>query len=202
MVDDYGGYKALFGLGIIEQGCLAHARRKFFELHAANLSPIAAEALHRISELYAVEAEGKDLDIPGRKALRQEQAVPRLAAFRDWLIQTRLTVADGSGTTRAIDYSLKRWEALARYASEGHLPIDNNPAENAIRPIALGRKNWLFVGSERAGRRAAAIQSLLATAKLNGLDPAAWLKEILEKLPTWPNSRIDELLPLRSSSIT
>lgn len=202
MVDDYGGYKALFGRGIIEQGCLAHARRKFFELHAANSSPIAAEALHRISELYAVEAEGKDLDIPGRKTLRQDQAVPRLAAFRDWLIQTRLTVADGSGTARAIDYSLKRWEALARYASEGYLPIDNNPAENAIRPIALGRKNWLFVGSERAGRRAAAIQSLLATAKLNELDPAAWLKGTLEKLPSWPNSRINELLPLRSSSIT
>ena len=100
---------------------------------------------------------------------------------------------------RAIDYSLKRWPALQRYADSGHLPIDNNPVENAIRPIAIGKKNWLFAGSERAGKRAAAIQSLLATAKLNDIEPAAWLKDTLEKLPTWPNRRIDELLPLRST---
>ena len=100
---------------------------------------------------------------------------------------------------RAIDYSLKRWPALQRYADSGHLPIDNNPVENAIRPIAIGKKNWLFAGSERAGKRAAAIQSLLATAKLNDIEPAAWLKDTLEKLPTWPNTRIDELLPLRST---
>ena len=96
---------------------------------------------------------------------------------------------------KAIDYALKRWLALVRYAGTGHLPIDNNPVENVIRPIALGKKNWLFAGSERAGQRAAAIQSLLGTAKLNNLNPAEWLKDILEKLPTWPNSRIDELLP-------
>jgi hypothetical protein len=94
-----------------------------------------------------------------------------------------------------MDYSLKRWEALARYATAGHLPIDNNRIEHGIRPIAIGKKNWLYAGSELAGQRAAAIQSLLATAKLNGLDPYAWLKDTLEKLPAWPNSRIDELLP-------
>ncbi|MHB8921316.1 MAG: IS66 family transposase [Halothiobacillus sp.] len=109
----------------------------------------------------------------------------------------QLNPANGSGTAKAIDYSLKRWAALSRYAETGHLPLDNNPVENAIRSIALGRKNWLFAGSERAGKRAAAIQSLLATAKLNHLDPYAWLKDIFDKLPTWPNSRIDELLPLR-----
>jgi transposase len=101
---------------------------------------------------------------------------------------------------RAIDYTLKRWTALKRYAENGERPIDNNPAENAIRPIAIGRKNWLFAGSEQAGQRAAAIQSLLATAKLNGLEPTAWLKDTLDKLPTWPNSRIDELLPLRPNT--
>ncbi len=200
MVDDYSGYKALFGQGITEQACLAHARRKFFELQAANPSPTAAEALRRIGELYAIEQDGRDLDPDARKALRQTEAVPRLGALHDWLIRTRCTVADGSGTARALDYSLKRWAALSRYATEGHLPIDNNPVENAIRPIALGRKNWLFAGSERAGRRAAAIQSLLATAKLNGFDPAAWLKGTLERLPACPNSRIDELLPLRPAT--
>ncbi|MCX7112804.1 MAG: transposase, partial [Proteobacteria bacterium] len=95
-----------------------------------------------------------------------------------------------------------RWPALIRYAETGHLPIDNNPVENAIRPIAIGKKNWLFAGSERAGKRAAVIQSLLGTAKLNGLDPAAWLKDTQELLPTWPNSRIDELLPLKRDQKT
>jgi transposase len=119
--------------------------------------------------------------------------------LRTWLIQTRLTVAEGGGTAKALDYSIKRWPALMRYADSGLLPIDNNPVENSIRPIAIGKKNWLFAGSERAGKRAAAIQSLLGTAKLNGLDPHAWLKDTLEKLPAWPNSRIDALLPLKTA---
>ena len=100
-----------------------------------------------------------------------------------------------------LDYSLKRWPALSRYATDGRLPIDNNPVENIIRPIAIGKKNWLFTGSERAGKRAAAIQTLLGTAKLNGLDPAAWLRDTLEKLPTCLNSEIDSLLPLRTDSL-
>jgi hypothetical protein len=127
--------------------------------------PVAAEALRRIGELYAVEEQARAGTIAARLA-------------------------------RAIDYSLKRWPALQRNLADGALPIDNNPVENAMRPIALGRRNWLFTGSERAGQRAAAIQSLLATAKLNGLEPHAWLKDTLEKLPTWPYSRLDELLPL------
>ena len=129
--------------------------------------------------------------------LRQQQARPRLTALHDWLIAQRVKTANGSGLARAIDYSLKRWPALIRYVDSGILPIDNNVVENAIRPITLGRRNWLFTGSERAGYRAAAIQSLLATAKLNGLEPYAWLKQTLEKLPAWPYSRIEELLPLR-----
>jgi len=200
MVDDYGGYKALFQSGITELGCMAHARRKFFELHAANQSPIAAEALQRIGELYAIESEGKALDAESRTRLRQEKAQPKLEALHAWLQTTRRTVAEGSGIAKAIDYSLKRWPVLMRYAQSGDMPIDNNPIENAIRPIAIGKKNWLFAGSERAGKRAAAIQSLLGTAKLNGLEPYAWLRDTLEKLPLWPNSRIDELLPLRASS--
>ncbi|MGZ4960865.1 MAG: IS66 family transposase [Methylomonas sp.] len=207
LVDDYGGYKALFAATrahpesqrllepCIELACLAHARRKFFDLFQASQSPIAQEALDRITTLYAVEAEARDLSTAERKQLRAEKSLPTLAALHDWLQQTRLRTAPNTATSKAIDYSLKRWAALTRYAETGDLPIDNNPVENSIRPIALGKKNWLFAGSERAGQRAAVIQTLLGTAKLNGLDPAAWLKDTLEKLPVWPNSRIDELLP-------
>jgi len=176
-----------------------HARRKFYDLFASNQSPIAAEALKQINTLYAIEEKNKHLDSANRHRWRREQAQPLLANFHAWLKKIRQTSAEGSGLARAIDYSLKRWPALQRYADSGHLPIDNNPVENAIRPIAIGKKNWLFAGSERAGKRAAAIQSLLATAKLNGMEPAAWLKDTLEKLPTWPYSRIDELLPIRSN---
>lgn len=197
MVDDYSGYKALFVSGVIELGCWAHARRKFFDLHAAGGHPVAAEALQRIAQLYAVEEQASTFTVEQRADYRAQHGVPLLQAMHDWLKNLRPTVANGSALAKAIDYTLRRWPALVRYAESGELPIDNNPVENAIRPIAVGKKNWLFAGSERAGRRAAAIQSLLATAKLNGLEPSAWLKDTLEKLPTWPNSRIDELLPLR-----
>jgi transposase len=216
MVDDYVGYKALFERDpkhydavntnparVIELGCMAHARRKFFELHAANGSPVALEALNRIGALYTMEkyASDNNLSAGERATLRHTDALPKLAQMKAWLTATRINTANGSALAKAIDYSLRRWEALSRYAQEdervqsGILPIDNNTIENAIRPIALGKKNWLFAGSERAGRRAAAIQSLLATAKRNGIEPQAWLKDVIEKLPTWPNSRIDELLP-------
>lgn len=201
LVDDYVGYKALFSTegkttSCIELGCFAHARRKFFDLHQANNSPMAWEALQRIGKLYAIEAQAKEFDIETRRQLRQEQSQPVLEALHAWLLNTRTDTANGGASAKAMDYTLKRWPALVRYAETGHLPIDNNPVENSIRPIALGKKNWLFTGSERAGQRAAAIQTLLGTAKLNGLNPAEWLKDTLEKLPAWPNSRIDELLPL------
>jgi transposase len=201
MVDDYSGYKALFDQGVTELACMVHARRKFFDLNEAQESPIALEALRRIAALYAIEARGQDMTSEARTALRQEEAQPLLQSMHDWLLQTRMTVANGGGTAKAIDYSLRRWAALSRYATDGNLPIDNNPVENVIRPIALGRKNWLFTGSERAGQRAAAIQTLLGTAKLNGLDPATWLRDTLEKLPTCLNSEIDSLLPLRADPI-
>ena len=198
LVDDYAGYKALFqDDGIIELGCMAHARRKFFDLAQTTQSPIARRALRHIARLYRIEAQATDWTIAERQAFRARYAQPRLRLYHAWLVKTRVAVPDGSGTAKAIDYTLRRWPALCRYAATGHLPIDNNPAENVIRPIALGKKNWLFTGSERAGRCAAVIQTLLGTAKLNGLDPAAWLRDTLEKLPSWPNSRLDELLPLR-----
>jgi len=179
MVDEFGGYKVLFAHGVTELGCLAHARRKFFDLNAAEPNAIAQEALARIAALYAIEAQGRDMTPAARTLLRREQSVPLLQSMQDWLLKTRVNVANGGGTAKAMDYSLRRWTALSRHALDGRLPIDNNPVENVIRPIAIGKKNWLFTGSERAGKRAAAIQSLLATAKLNGLDPAAWLRETL-----------------------
>ena len=201
MVDDYSGYKSLFTQGVTELACLVHARRKFFDLNELQANPIAQEALNRIAALYVIEAQGQDMTVKERAVLRQEQAQPLLQSMHDWLLQTRVTVANGGGTAKAIDYSLRRWAALSRYATDGRLPIDNNAVENVIRPIALGRKNWLFTGSERAGQRAAAIQTLLGTAKLNGFDPGAWLRDTLEKLPTCLNSQIDSLLPLRSQPI-
>jgi transposase len=211
VVDDYAGYKALFAAArthpdtqlllepCIELACWAHARRKFFDLFQASQSPVAQEALNRIAQLYTNETEGREMAVDERQRLRAEKSAPLLSALHDWLHQTRLRTAPNSATAKAIDYSLKRWAALTRYAETGDLPIDNNPVENSIRPIALGKKNWLFTGSERAGQRAAVIQSLLGTAKLNALDPAAWLNDTLEKLPTWPNSRIDELLPFATA---
>jgi transposase IS66 family protein/transposase IS66-like protein len=157
---------------------------------------MAFEALQRIGDLYAIEAEGKHLTIEARQQLRKEKSLPLLDALHDWLMQTRMQTANGGASAKALDYTLKRWPNLIRYAHTGYLPMDNNPVENAIRPIAIGKKNWLFTGSERAGQRAAAIQTLFGTAQLNSLDPAKWLNDTLTKLSTWPNSRIDELLPL------
>lgn len=142
-----------------------------------------------------------DIDCAARKQYRKAKSLPVLTELHQWLISTRSKTANGGSSAKAMDYTLRRWASFIRYAETGHLPIDNNPVENVIRPIALGKKNWLFAGSELAGQRAAAIQSLLGTAKLNGLNPEAWLKNTLEKLPTWPNSRIDELLPFPAVSV-
>jgi transposase len=200
MVDDYAGYKHLFAdtasRGIVELGCLAHVRRKFFDLYAANKHTVAEEALRRIGILYGYEREWAALCCAERGRLRMEKAKPEVIALQTWLMTQRIAAAQGSALAKALDYALKRWTAVARYTEDGAFPLDNNAVENAIRPIALGRKNWLFAGSERAGKRAAAIQSLFATAKANGIDPYVWLQDTLEKLATWPNSRIEELLPL------
>jgi transposase len=161
---------------------------------------MALQALQHIAALYAIEAEGKTLSIDARQQLCTEKSLPQLQVFHDWLLKTRVTIAQGGASAKALDSTL-RWPALIRYAKTGYLPIDNNLLENSIRPIAIGKKNGLFAGSERAGQRAAGIQTLLGTAKLNNLNPANWLKETLEKLPTWPHSRIDELLPLAPQHI-
>ncbi|MEC5196784.1 transposase [Xanthomonas campestris] len=197
MVDDYAGYKASFAQGVSELACWAHARRKWHEQHLASGSQIAQQALARIEVLYRIEEAARSMDAEQRHAWRQAHAVPALAKLKTWLDELQPKVLGNSGTARALAYTLRRWEALTRYAIDGRHPIDNNPIENAIRPIALGRKNWLFAGSEQAGRRAAAIMSLLATAKANGLDPYAWLTDTLARLPTTLDRDIDTLLPLR-----
>jgi transposase len=193
--DDFAGYKAGFAQGITEIGCMAHARRKFFDLHAANQSQLAEVALQQIGLLYELEREVKDLQPDQRQAIRQHKAVPILDALHQWLLAQRQKVPDGSGTAKAIDYSLKRWAALIRYCEDGQVPIDNNWVENQIRPWALGRSNWLFAGSLRSGQRAAAVMSLIQSAKMNGHDPYAYLKDVLERLPTQRASAINELLP-------
>lgn len=195
MVDDYAGYKALFAKGITELGCWAHARRKFFDAHAASGSPVAKEAIERIGEIYAIEEALRDLDPQTRHRERQRQLAPKLTLFKRWLDELQPKVLGNTGLAGAIGYTQKRWNALARVLDDGRYPIDNNPAENAIRPIAIGRKNWLFCGSESAGQRAAAIMSLLATAKANGIDPYAWLVDVLARLPTTLDKHLDSLLP-------
>lgn len=195
--DDYAGYKGLFGLHITEAGCLAHARRKFFELWANHKSTVAEQALVFFGRLYDVEREVRGLDVDERRRIRQLKAKPVADDLFTWLIGQRQKVPDGSAIANAIDYSLKRWAALTRFLGDGGLPVDNNWIENRIRPIALGRANWLFAGSLRAGQRAAAIMSLIGSAKMNDLDPYAYLRDVLERLPTQPASRIAELLPHR-----
>jgi transposase len=177
--DDYAGYKALLAEVVTEAGCMAHARRKFFELHANHQSQIAGEALAFFGQLYGVEREVAELDDAARWRLRQEKAKPILDLLHRWLTTHRQKAPSGSSIAKAIDYSLKRWTALSHYVNHAQVPIDNNWVENRIRPIAIGRNNWLFAGSLRAGQRAAAVMSLIQSAKLNGIDPLAYLKDVL-----------------------
>ena len=193
--DDFSGYKACFEMGVTEAGCLAHARRKFHELWVNHHSTTGEQALKFFIQLYEVERQVHELDATERKRIRQERSRPVADALHLWLTQQRQKMPEGSATIKAIDYSLNRWTALTRYIDDGRLPPDNNWVENQIRPIALGRSNWLFAGSLRAGKRAAAVMSLVHSARLNGHDPYAYLRDVLERLPTQPASRIEELLP-------
>ena len=195
--DDYSGYKALFERGVIEVGCMAHARRKLHDLYANHRSDVAEEALRYFAALYDIErlAREQKLNTEERRLLRQQRSKPIAESLRQWLTRELCQVPDGSATAQAIKYSLGRWAALIRYLDDGDLPIDNNHLENRIRPVALGRSNWLFAGSLRAGQRAAAIMSLIQSAKLNGHNPYGYLKDVLERLPTQLASRIEELLP-------
>jgi transposase len=196
--DGYAGFKGLYDRPtnpLIEAACWAHARRKFFDLHAANNSPVAAEALARIGELYAIEDEIRGKLPDQRREVRQARAGPALLALHAWLHEQLSKVAQKSQFALAIRYTLSRWTALTRYRDDGRIEIDNNAAERSLRTVALGRKNWLFAGCDDGGERAAGIYSLIATAQLNGLNIEAYLRHLFERLPEHPINRIDELLP-------
>ena len=198
VVDAYGGYdRALSLQGRSTALCLAHARRKFDELFKADASPVAAQAIGRIAWLYRIEADVRALTGQERLRVRQERSRPLWEQLHLWLQLERTRVPDGSAIAKAIDYSLNHWVGLGRFLLDGDVPIDNNHIENQMRPWAMGRKAWLFIGSQLAGERAAVVMGLLQSAKLNGHEPWAYLKDVLTRLPTQLNSRIEELLPHR-----
>lgn len=194
--DAYAGFNALYQTGRIQEAaCWAHARRKFYDLHVARPSALTTEALRRIGELYAIETTVRGKPPDERRRIRQQQAKPLLADFEAWLKASMVRLSAKSETTAAILYALNRWSALTRYCDDGALEIDNSAAERALRGVAVGRRNYLFAGADSGGERAAAIYTLVGTAKLNGIDPEAYLRHVLGCIADHPINRVEELLP-------
>jgi len=194
--DAYSGFHHLYDTGRIrEAACWAHARRKFHDIHAAHPSPTTTAALERIGVLYGIEAEIRGKPAEERRTVRQARAAPLLEELRAWMEKMLRSLSPKSETAEAIRYALSRWRALTRYVDDGRIEIDNSAAERALRAVALGRKNYLFCGSDGGGESAAAIYTLLGTARLNGVDPERWLREVLSRIADHPLSRIEELLP-------
>src|SRR5215471_13107257 len=194
--DGYAGFNKLYETGrIVEAACWAHVRRKFHDLYQGHRSPIAKEALERIAQLYGIEQEIRGRSPSERKQARLAQSRPLLEAMHAWWKATLSKLSPKSDVAVAIRYALERWSALLRYCEDGRIEMDNNAAERALRAVALGRKNYLFAGSDTGGERAAAIYSLLGSAKLNGIDPEAYLSSVLRRIADHPINRIAELLP-------
>jgi transposase len=198
--DAYAGFNRLYEAArkpgpIVEAACWAHARRKFFDLARLNQAPIASEAVARIDALFTIEREINGLAPPQRVAVRTERSWPLILALETWLREQRTRLSKNSDTGKAIGYSLKRWAALTRFLDDGRLCMTNNAAERELRAIAVGRRNWTFAGSDEGGRRAAALYTLIATAKLNDVDPQAWLADVLARMLDYPAKRIGDLLP-------
>jgi len=201
-VDAYAGFEPLLVPSkpgelarVLEIACWAHVRRKWFDLYAAHASPLAREALDRINLLYTVETAIRGQSADKRRAARQQHAVPLLAAFHAWMIEQSTKVDQGSTFATAFNYAFNNWDALQRYTDDGHLEIDNNTAERSVRGVGVGRKNYLFFGSDNGGERAAIIYSLIETCKLNHIDPQRYLHYVLERIADHPINRIEELLP-------
>ena len=180
---------------LTEVACWAHARRKIYDVHVETKSPAAAQALEMIARLFAIEADIKGRPPAERVAARRARATPILAELRAFLDATMAKISGKSSLAGAIRYAVSRWTALTRYIDDGRLEMSNNAAERAIRPLALGRKNYLFAGSDEGGRRAAIMYTLIETARLNDLDPEAWLADVIGRIADHPINRVDELLP-------
>ncbi|HLH92157.1 MAG TPA: IS66 family transposase [Xanthobacteraceae bacterium] len=198
--DAYSGFNRLYEPSrkpgpITEAMCWAHARRKLFDHARINKAPIAIEAVRRMDELFAIERDINGKPAHERKRVRQEQSRPIVTALEAWLREQRAKLSASNDVAKAISYSLNRWAGLIRFLDDGRLCMSNNAAERALRGVAVGRKNWTFAGSDEGGRRAAAIYTLIETAKLNDVDPQAWLADVLARLQDHPARRIDELLP-------
>jgi transposase len=194
--DGYAGFDQIYEAGRIQEAaCWAHARRKFYDIQVAHKSLVAAEALERIGALYAIEKEIHGRSPEERREVRNTRSRPLLESLKQWLEETLAKLSRKSDTALAVRYALGRWEALLRYCDDGRLEIDNNAAERSLRAVALGRKNYLFAGSDRGGESAAAIYSLIGTAKLNGINPESYLRNVLSRIAEHPINRIEELLP-------
>ncbi|MDC7818877.1 IS66 family transposase [Pseudomonas sp. BLCC-B112] len=198
--DGYAGFAQLYSSGSVQEAaCWAHARRKFYDVYKDQSSPLAGEVLQRVAALYVIESEIRGQPPDLRKAVRQSRACPLLEQLHTWLNQTLTQLSKKSALGGAILYALNRWQALVRYCDDGRIEIDNNAAERALRAVALGRKNYLFVGSDSGGERAAAIYSLVGSAKLNELNPQVYLTHVLERIADHPINRVEELLPWKVS---
>lgn len=193
--DAYAGYNLAVQRGISRAGCWAHVRRKFYDIAEATDSPVAREAIKRIEALYRIERSINSRPPDERRQIRQQQAVPLMEAFKTWLDMRLRECAKGSGLGKAINYARKQWNSLVLYLEDGCVEIDNNAAERAIRPLALGRKNHLFAGSEDGGHYGAALYSIMGTARLNGIDPKAYLTAVLKRINNTPINQVEQLLP-------
>ncbi|HHQ6628217.1 TPA: IS66 family transposase [Serratia fonticola] len=200
--DAYGGYDAVYESGqVTEAACLAHARRKIHDEHARRPTELTQEALKRIAALYAIEADIRGSPEERRLAVRKEKSMPLMQSLYAWIEAQLKTLSVHAEMAKAFGYMLKQWDALNVFCRDGRVEIDNNICENALRCVALGRRNYLFLGSDRSGEAAAIIYSLLGTCKLNGVEPEAWLRDVINRINDWPSNRVHELLPWNLATV-
>ena len=194
--DAYAGYNALYESGqVTEAACMAHARRKIHDVHVRHPTTVTGEALRRIGALYAIESEICGSPAEERLAVRKARTVPLMQSLFEWLQGQMSTLSRHSDTAKAFTYLLKQWDALNEYCRNGWVEIDNNLCENALRVVALGRRNYMFFGSDGGGESAAVMYSLIGSCKLNGIEPETWLRHVISVINTWPANRVKELLP-------